>query len=241
MASNVDLSDVCVVIPTQNEKENIQELIERIQRKRVGRIVIADASLDGTDRIVEELANKYRDITLYKRQTREFGLGIRRGLEFAIKNSPSSRCFITMDADISQNPDDLSALRFALETEDGPDIAVGSRYVEGGRIIGWNMRRKATSHVANFLATFVLGIPVKDSTINFRCYRRECLEAVLHDLTCTGYDVEIELLRRADRKGFRIIEVPITFANRRRGKSKLATGEIMRFIKTIIRLRFASS
>jgi len=225
---------VCVIIPTYNEAGTIGELLERLESLglELQVVVVDDGSTDGTIEIVEEDSRRYGNITLVERGAK-LGLGsalrdgLRKGLELGAK------LLVTMDADLSHDPLELPK----LVGEGAPHrIVLGSRYVEGGCIVGWGLYRRLVSWGANFLARLLTGIPSRDSTTGYRCYGAEVVKATLPRVRGVGYEFQVEVLSFAQRMGFEIVEVPITFVDRRMGRSKLGLGEMWRFLRILLRL-----
>ena len=225
---------VSIVVPTYNERQNLPRLVEAIASHLKHRayeiVVVDDASPDGTGDLAADLA-KTHPIRLLRRPAKSgLGSAYRDGFQAA-----KGDLIFEMDADLSHDPRFLPALVEAVER--GADIAIGSRYVADGRIVGWNWYRKLVSGVGNGLAKVALGLRIRDVTSGYRCYARHAaglVQAVQSD----GYAFQVEALYLARRQGMRIVEVPITFENRTVGKSKLGTGEFVRFVQTLGRLRF---
>lgn len=227
-----------VILPTYCEAENIQDLIEEIQGLKLNSIIVVidDSSPDGTADIVRKLQLKHDNILLFVRSAK-LGLGtaIATGFRLILSLSEQPDYVITMDADYSHNPQDI--LRLIHAAEDDYDLVIGSRYCEGGKIVGWHYARWLISHVANLIASRMVGIGIRDCTSGFRCYSIEYIKKVLHRLHSQTYEIQIETVKQAGAQGFRITEVPITFVNRKRGKSKLTRTEIQSFLSYIIRTK----
>ena len=149
----------------------------------------------------------------------------------------SGNIIVEMDADLSHDPREIIVLVKALETA---DMVVGSRYVNGGMIVGWTWYRRAISSTANHIGRLLLGLKVKDVTSGFRAYHRCVFERIVSGSCFDGYDFQVEAVHTASKLGFKIVEVPITFFDRRRGKSKLSLSEIFTFLKAVITVRFWS-
>lgn len=226
-----------VVIPTYNERGTIKELVGKIfalQIPELEVIVVDDSSEDGTIEVVRAL-RKRLPITLVLRP-KKLGLGsaLRDGL--ALARNHGAAVAITMDGDLSHDPALIPNMREAIAR--GADLVIGSRRIEGGAIVGWGPTRAFMSRAAMELARGVLGLHAKDVTSGFRAYRRRVLETVdLTRLASTGYAFQEEMLYRAERAGFKIVEIPIVFHDRRHGKSKLGTKDILEFFITVMRLR----
>lgn len=230
-----------IVIPTYNEKENIKALIKEIFALGISGlevIIVDDSSTDGTSEVIRALRKRF-PITIISRP-KKLGLGsaLRDGLNLAKGRGSAVIC--TMDADGSHDPQVLP--RMLAEIERGADLAVGSRRVWGGVIQGWGPIRLLMSRVAMEIARRTLGIRTRDVTSGFRAYRRRVLETIeLSRLRSTGYAFQEELLYRAERAGFKIVEVPITFIDRRCGRSKLGIRDILEFFGTVLWLKFQTT
>jgi dolichol-phosphate mannosyltransferase len=210
-----------VIVPTFNERDNLPTLLERLLRHDGLRVlVVDDASPDGTGRIADEwvAANRARVQVLHRSGARGLGLSYIDGIYLALRTDATHIC--QMDADLSHDPDDLP--RLIAATADA-DVAIGSRYVPGGRIENWAAHRRMLSAFANWYIRSVTGLTIRDCTGGFRCWRREVLERLpLGSLRSDGYAFVVELVFEANRAGFRCSEVPITFVERRQGASKLS-------------------
>jgi len=226
-----------IVIPTYNERDNIGKLITRIFSNGVENleiIVVDDSSPDGTANVVKSLQAQY-PVSLIERKGK-FGLGsayiagFRRALDIGATH------IFEMDADFSHDPDDIPLL---YKTGNDYDLVIGSRKIEGGRIIGWGWIRKFMSNGAMWLSRTLLGLKAKDVTSGFRCYKRRVLESIkLNEIRSNGYAFQEEMLYRTQKAGFLISEVPVSFIDRQEGKSKLSKKDIVEFFLVIIKLRF---
>jgi len=233
---------VAVVLPTYCEAENIEMLIREIQQLKLNLLitVIDDSSPDGTAEIVKKLQEKYDNIILSVRP-KKLGLGTAIITAFrsilSLKNQPEY--IITMDADYSHNPRYIPKLIDVARS--GYDLVIGSRYCEGGRIIGWHFMRRLVSRVANLIASTVVGTRIHDYTSGLRCYSKHYVETVLPHLHSQTYEIQIETVKQARLRGFEVVEVPITFENRKRGKSKLTRAEFQCFISYVIKTKFRAA
>lgn len=229
------MSRVSIIIPTYNEAKNIGNLIKAITEAPINGevVVIDDNSPDGTGDVVVGLSNVFRNLKLLTRH-QKMGLGsaYKDGLKLC-----SGSIIVEMDADLSHDPNELDKILKALEIN---DIVIGSRYIYGGKIVGWKWYRKIISSIANFLARVILGLRVRDVTSGFRAYHRSVFEKIVSASCCDGFDFQIEAVYIAKKLGFKIAEVPITFTNRSSGKSKLSLSEIFIFLKSLITIRFRS-
>lgn len=210
-----------VIIPTYNEKENIEPLVRAILilHPDFSITLVDDNSPDGTGQIADTLAETYPNIHVIHRQAKA-GLGTAyvAGFQYALEQGADY--IFEMDADFSHDPNALSDL---LEPMNDYDLVMGSRYLNGVRVEGWRFRRLLLSKFANIYASYIMVIPVWDFTGGFRCYRREVLEAIdLSQIGSDGYAFQIEMLYYTYQKGFRIKEVPIMFRERAHGYSKIS-------------------
>lgn len=228
-----------VVIPTYNEEQNISKLISKIKDidENLHVLVVDDNSPDGTAQRVQELAKKLPNLNLICRKNeRGYGRACQEGFDYGLRQKFDY--LLSMDADLSHNPEAIPQL---LEKAERFDIVVGSRYIEGGQIVAsWSWWRRLVSRSGNRIARFALGLPVKDCTSGYRCYRKEVLENIkLEEIESEGYSFLIELLYQAYNKGYQISEVPITYVDRECGKSKLSRRIILEalWLVTMLALR----
>ncbi len=217
--------DVLVVIPTYNERENLRELLAGVREHAPGASVlfVDDGSPDGTAEEAEALGRGLGGIEVLQRG-RRLGIGSAYREGFARGLASGYRRFVSMDADLSHEPRYLPAILAASERA---DVVIGSRYVRGVSVVNWSVKRLVLSVAANGYARAVTGLPVRDCTSGFQCFRREVLEAIhVERLRFNGYAFLIELKYKAHRRGFRLSEVPIIFIDRRFGKSKLGLSNV---------------
>lgn len=227
---------VSIVVPTYNERENLPKLVDGIARhleRPWELVVVDDASPDGTADVARRLASTYPVRVVQRSGKQGLGSAYREGMRQA-RPGPA----IAMDADLSHDPQYIPALVRAVD--DGADLALGSRYVPGGSVVGWGLRRKATSRGANLLARTILGLGVKDATTGFRCYGPRA-RALLQTTQSDGYAFQIEAIHLSERHDLTVREVPIRFKDREVGESKLGSQEIFKFLGTLRRLRAAGS
>jgi dolichol-phosphate mannosyltransferase len=225
-------SEVGVILPTYGEAENIAKLIEDIENLKLNAsiLVIDDSSPDGTAEIVQEKQKKYSNITLYVRpQKTGLGTAITDGFKIFLSCNEPPKYVFTMDADYSHNPQDIPQL-LATMRECDCAIVIGSRYVKGGKIAGWPFTRKIISKTANLIARASLGLKLKDCTSGFRCYSTSFLKEAIGNLHSHTYEIQIETVRQATLRNFKVKETPILFVNRKRGKSKLSRTEIKSYL-----------
>lgn len=223
---------VSIVVPTYNERQNLPRLVAAIAQDvpwPYEIIVVDDSSPDGTADLARDLA-KTHPVRLLSRPAKS-GLGSAYRDGFALAEGD---VIFEMDADLSHDPRHIPALVQAVL--EGADISIGSRYVDGGRVVGWSTYRKLVSGVGNLLARISLTVGVRDVTSGFRCYSRAAA-GVVQEAKSDGYAFQVEALHLAKGRGLRLAEVPITFENRTVGKSKLGPGEFACFLKTLARLR----
>lgn len=236
-------SDSVVIIPTYNEKENIENIIRAVfsLEHRFDILIIDDGSPDGTANIVKNLmAVEFKDrLHLVERQGK-LGLGTAyiAGFKWALEHG--YEYIFEMDADFSHDPNDVPRLYKAC-AEDGADVAIGSRYVTGVNVVNWPMGRVLMSYYASKYVRIVTGIPVHDTTAGFKCYRRRVLETIdLDAIRFKGYAFQIEMKFTAYKLGFKIKEVPVIFVNRQLGTSKMSGGIFGEALFGVMRLRWAS-
>lgn len=236
-------SDSVVIIPTYNEKENIQKMIETvlaITEHQFDILVIDDNSPDGTGNIVDEMTALHPDRVHIIKRTGKLGLGTAYITGFKWALTQGYDFVIEMDADFSHPTDKLHELQTACATG-GADLAVGSRYKTGVNVVNWPMGRVLMSYYASKYVRFVTGMDVRDTTAGFVCYRREVLEAIdLDNVEFKGYAFQIEMKFTAHRMGFKIVEVPIVFVNRVLGTSKMNSGIFGEALFGVIKLRLES-
>lgn len=232
-----------VIIPTYNEKENIEAIITAVMELPIEYhvLVIDDGSPDGTAAIVKDLmANKFSGKLHLVERSGKLGLGTAyiAGFKWAIEHKYDY--IFEMDADFSHNPQDLLKLYDACANQ-GADVAIGSRYVSGVNVVNWPMGRVLMSYFASKYVRFVLGMKVHDTTSGFVCYRREVLETLeLDKIRFKGYAFQIEMKFTAYKCGFKIQEVPIIFVNRVLGTSKMSGGIFSEALLGVIRLKLNS-
>lgn len=233
-------SDSIVIIPTYNEKENIEKIIRAVfsLEKSFDILVVDDGSPDGTAQIVRELmASEFTDRLFIIERSGKQGLGTAyiAGFKWALERHYGY--VIEMDADFSHNPDDLPRL-YAACHNDGADVSVGSRYVTGVNVVNWPMGRILMSYFASQYVRIVTRIPVHDTTAGFVCYRREVLETLeLDKIRFKGYAFQIEMKYTAYKIGFKIKEVSVVFVNRQEGTSKMNGSIFSEAFFGVMRLR----
>lgn len=210
---------ITVVVPTYNERENLADIAAAITDQGYFLCVVDDGSPDGTGAIADSLSATDPRISVIHRPRKE-GLGPAYTEAFNALIAGESRVIIEMDADFSHDPADLPRLVEAVE--DGADLAIGSRYVAGGSTPDWPIVRQLVSKTGNLYARIMLGIPIRDATAGFRAFRREALAQLPYEKAeASGYGFQVEMAWRAVEKGLNVVEVPIAFRDRTRGKSKM--------------------
>jgi dolichol-phosphate mannosyltransferase len=237
-----DRADSLVIIPTYNEKENVEAIIKAVLglEQRFDILIIDDNSPDGTAGIVRGLMTDHPGRIELICRSGKLGLGTAyiEGFKWAIAHGYEYIC--EMDADFSHNPVDLVRLRAAC-ADDGADVAIGSRYLTGVNVVNWPMGRVLMSFYASRYVRIVTGMPVHDATAGFVCYRRRVLEALeLDRIRFKGYAFQIEMKFLAHKYGFRIVEVPIIFVNRVLGTSKMSSGIFSEGLFGVLRLKWSS-
>jgi dolichol-phosphate mannosyltransferase len=230
-----------VIIPTYKEKENIEELIKTISKLPVAFdiLVIDDNSPDGTADIVNCLQQSYPNLHLIERSDK-LGLGTAyiTGFKWAIEKGYGY--IYEMDADFSHNPDDLVSLYKACH-DDNADVAIGSRYISGVNVVNWPLSRVLMSYMASIYVRMVTGMKIKDTTAGFKCYRKEVLENIRpENIRSKGYCFQIEMKFVAWKLGYKIVEIPIIFTDRKLGSSKMTGGIFNEALWGVLRMKIRS-
>lgn len=234
------MSDSLVIIPTYNEKENIEKIIRKVfsLKKDFHILIIEDNSPDGTAEIVKGLMNEFPTKLFIEQRKGKLGLGTAyiHGFRWALQKNYGY--IFEMDADFSHNPEDLLRL-YAACAEEGADAAVGSRYISGGKVRNWPLLRILMSYFASVYARIILWFNVHDTTAGFMCYKSSVLKRInLDDIKFTGYAFQIEMKYTAYKLGFKIKEVPITFIDRQEGVSKMSTRIFKEAFFGVLQMRF---
>ena len=235
-------SDSIVIIPTYNERENIENIIRAVfgLDKVFHILIIEDGSPDGTAAIVKKLQEEYPDRLFMVERTGKLGLGTAYIAGFKWALAHNYQYIFEMDADFSHNPQDLPRLYKAC-AEDGSDVAIGSRYVSGVNVVNWPMGRVLMSYFASKYVRFITGIPIHDTTAGFKCYRRRVLETIdLDNIQFKGYAFQIGMKFTAYKCGFKITEVPVIFINRELGTSKMNGSIFGEAVFGVIKLKIGS-
>ena len=240
LLQNYIMQDTLVIIPTYNEKENIELIIRKTfsQHKAFDILVVDDSSPDGTANIVKELQKEFPKSLFLEIRKEKNGLGAAyiHGFKWAIAKKYDY--IIEMDADFSHDPKDLERLYDACIKE-GADLSIGSRYSKGVNVVNWPMKRVLLSYFASKYVKFITGIPINDTTAGFVCYKRNVLETIkLDKIRFVGYAFQIEMKFKAWKHGFNIKEVSVIFTDRTLGESKMSKTIITEAIFGIISMRF---
>ena len=236
------MSDSLIIIPTYNEKENIEKIIRKVfsLEKSFHILIVDDGSPDGTASIVKTLQKEYSEQLHIEERAGKLGLGTAyiHGFKWALQKD--YQFIFEMDADFSHNPDDLIRL-YNANTNEGGDLSIGSRYVKGVNIVNWPMARLLMSFFASKYVKFITGMPIHDSTAGFKCYRREVLETInFNKIQFVGYAFQIEMKFKAWKYGFNVIEVPVIFTDRTEGISKMSGGIFMEAVIGVIQMKLKS-
>ncbi len=235
------MSDSLVIIPTYNEKENIREIIEAVfsLNKDFDVLIVDDNSPDGTAQIVEEMQRSWGKRLHLLKRAGKLGLGTAYLDGFRYGLNLGYAYLYEMDADFSHNPSDLE--RLYNSAANGADVVVGSRYVKGGGVKNWPKNRLWLSYGASLYVRIITGMPVKDPTAGFVCYRRKVLETLDFDkIQFVGYAFQIEMKYATHLLGFSIEEVPITFVDREKGQSKMNKDIVSEAVKGVLQIRWNS-
>ena len=231
-----------IIIPTYNEKENIENIIRKVfsLETQFNILIIDDGSPDNTAQIVKNLQNEFSNKLFIEERTGKLGLGTAyiHGFKWALKNNYDF--IFEMDADFSHDPEDLPRLLHAC-TNEGGDLAIGSRYVKGVNIVNWPMSRLLMSYFASKYVKTITGMPINDSTAGFKCYSRKVLEKInLDRIEFVGYAFQIEMKFKSWKYGFKIKEVPVIFTDRQEGSSKMSGGIFYEAFFGVIKMKIKS-
>jgi dolichol-phosphate mannosyltransferase len=230
---------VLIVIPTYNEKKNIQLLYLKIRRyvRDAQLLIVDDGSPDGTGAVADDLAKKDSLVhVLHRPQKMGLGTAYVAGFQYALKRG--YKFVLAMDADLSHDPSNIPIMINLMKDY---DLVIGSRYVKDGGMVNWGIGRFLISKFANGFLKFVLDIRQKDCSGGYKCYRSDLLKGIhMERIFSKGYAFQVEILYRALRLDAKIIEIPIIFVNRHEGESKLNLSELINFAKTVFKLRLLS-
>ena len=236
------MPDSLIIIPTYNEKENIEKIINAIfsLEKDFHVLIIDDGSPDGTADIIKKLQKKHVQNLFLEERKGKLGLGTAyiHGFKWALNKKYNF--IFEMDADFSHNPNDLIRLYNAVNNQNG-DLAIGSRYVKGVNIVNWPMSRLLMSFFASKYVKLITGMPIHDSTAGFKCYKRKVLKTIkLNKIQFIGYAFQIEMKFKAWKYGFNIVEVPVVFTDRTEGTSKMSGGIFFEAVLGVIQMKVKS-
>lgn len=228
-----------VIIPTYNEFENIEAILEAVFKlpSMFDVLVVDDNSPDGTAAIVQKLQEKFANRLFLISRANKMGLGLAyvNGFDWALQNHYD--LIFEMDADFSHNPNDLELLRKAC-VENKADMAIGSRYIRGVNVVNWPLSRVLMSYFASKYVQVITGMKISDATAGFICYKKEVLQKIgIQNIEFIGYAFQIETKYRAYCKGFKLLEIPIIFTDRTKGVSKMSNAIISEAIFGVIKLR----
>ncbi len=231
-----------VIIPTYNEKENIEKMIQKVFSLKTPfeLLIIDDNSPDGTAEIIKNLQKEFPEKLHLLQREGKLGLGTAylTGFKWALDHGVDY--IFEMDCDFSHNPDDLEKLYTACN-ENGADVAIGSRYIKGINVINWPLGRVLMSYFASVYVRIVTGMKVMDTTAGFKCYRKEVLQTInLDKIKMKGYGFQIEMKFTAWKHGFNVVEVPIIFTERQEGTSKMSGGIFSEALLGILKMSISS-
>lgn len=231
-------SDTGVLLPTYCEAANVEKLIQELMslNPKITILVIDDSSPDGTAEKVRDLQRKYENLLLLVRpQKSGLGTAITDGFKVFLSLENPPQRIITMDADFSHNPKEIPKLIEPIQR--GYDLVIGSRYVRGGGTRDWGIFRMTVSKIANLITRVRIDAKISDFTSGMRCYSTKLVKSMINDLHSHTYEIQIETIRQAHTRNFKIQEAPIMFINRKNGKSKLSINEIRDFLSYIFSLK----
>ena len=236
------MSDSLIIIPTYNEKENIEKIIRKVfsLEKDFHILVIEDGSPDGTANIVKKLQKEFTTNLHIEERSGKLGLGTAyiHGFKWALKRD--YQFIFEMDADFSHNPDDLIRLYNACAS-DGGEVAIGSRYISGVNIVNWPMTRLLMSFFASKYVKLITRMPIHDATAGFKCYKREVLETIkFNKIQFVGYAFQIEMKFKSWKYGFNVVEIPVIFTDRTEGNSKMSGGIFREAVIGVIQMKIKS-
>lgn len=236
------MSDSIVIIPTYNEKENVEKMLRYVfsLEKSFHVLIVDDGSPDGTADIVKELQKEYPEQLHLEERKGKLGLGTAYIHGFKWSLNRNYQYIFEMDCDFSHNPDDLINLYNAC-AKDGADLSIGSRYKKGVNVVNWPMGRVLMSYYASSYVRLITGMNIRDTTSGFKCYTRKVLETIDMDkIKFKGYAFQIEMKFTAFKFGFKIIEVPIIFTDRQEGTSKMSGGIFKEAVFGVIQMKMKS-
>ena len=230
-----------VIIPTYKEKENIEAIVKSISSQKIAFdiLIIDDNSPDGTATVIKDLQRSFPNLYLIERPGK-LGLGTAyiAGFKWALEKGYSY--IYEMDADFSHDPSDLVRL-YRTCSEDGADLAIGSRYISGVNVVNWPLSRVLMSYVASIYVRMITGMRIMDTTAGFKCYKKEVLEKIrLDKIKSVGYGFQIEMKFKTWKMGYKIVEIPIIFTDRKLGASKMSGGIFNEALWGVLRMKIRS-
>jgi dolichol-phosphate mannosyltransferase len=236
------MKDALVIIPTYNERENIEAMVRKVMSldHPFELLIIDDGSPDGTAAIVRDLQLEYPERLHLETRSGKLGLGTAyiHGFKYALRHK--YKFIFEMDCDFSHNPDDLIRLYNACAFE-GYDMAIGSRYVQGVNVVNWPMNSVLMSYFASAYVRLITGMPIHDTTAGFKCYRSKVLKTIqLNKIRFIGYAFQIEMKFLTHKYGFKIKEVPIIFTDRTKGESKMSSGIFKEAVFGVLKMKINS-
>jgi dolichol-phosphate mannosyltransferase len=236
------VNESLVIIPTYNEKENVEKMLRKIfsLSQPFNVLIIDDGSPDGTADIVKRLMTEFNSRLFIEERKGKLGLGTAyiHGFKWAVERKYNY--IFEMDCDFSHNPEDLSRLYHACAVE-GADMSIGSRYIRGANVVNWPLGRIIMSYYASVYVRIITGIRIKDTTAGFICYTRDVLETIpLDEIKFSGYAFQIEMKFTALKCGFKLSEVPIVFTDRQEGTSKMSSGIFKEAIFGVLLMKWKS-
>jgi dolichol-phosphate mannosyltransferase len=236
------MNNAIVVIPTFNEKENAEAIVRKVFSLPVpfDVLIVDDNSPDGTGAIIKSLQQEFPNQLFLEERKGKLGLGTAyiHGFKYALTRG--YEYIFEMDADFSHNPEDLIKLYKAC-SEEGYDVAIGSRYIQGVNVVNWPMNRVLMSYFASYYVRIITGMPIQDATAGFKCYTRKVLETIpLDEIKFIGYAFQIEMKFLAYKYGFKIKEVPIIFTDRTKGESKMSKGIVKEAFYGVMKMKIDS-
>jgi len=236
------MSDSIVIIPTYNEKENVEAMIRKVfsLSQSFDVLIIDDGSPDGTAQIVKKLQTEFPDQLFIEERQGKMGLGTAYIHGFKWSLSRNYEYTFEMDCDFSHNPEDLIKLYNAC-AKDGADLAIGSRYIKGVNVVNWPMGRILMSYYASAYVRLITRMDIRDTTSGFKCYTRKVLATIdLNKIKFKGYAFQIEMKFAAIKLGFKVVEIPIIFTDRQQGSSKMSKGIFKEAIFGVIQMKILS-
>ncbi len=232
-------SEAIIIIPTYNESENVERLVDAIEgiQPDINLLFVDDNSPDGTADLIKNLQQKKQNIHILEREKKQ-GLGRAYIAGFKVALEKGFQYIFEMDADFSHNPAEIPNFLKAMENH---DLVLGSRYIKGVNVVNWPLKRLLLSYFANMYTRVITGLPIQDATGGFKCFRRTVLETIdLDKIKTNGYGFQIELTFAAWKSGFRIVEIPIIFIDREFGESKLSKKIMWEAVFLVWKLRLLS-